>query len=154
MDVCSWKRGGPSDFLWSELCSSPFWQETRSKSTQTAGALQPGQSRVLLRDFSRKTTPPPIPKSCKLGRLTTHVTAVHELTSNPSLQDARFLLQTGLLCKPVPLSRYSLAFRAHRHRLSAVARKKMYALARREMSRRARSLLIAMRRVHESRQKD
>src|SRR5207244_332661 len=78
--------------------------------------------------------------SCKLARLTTHVAAVHELTSNPSLQNARFLLQTRLLCKPAPPSRHSLALRAHRHRLSAVARKKMYALAHREMSRRARSL--------------
>src|SRR5438445_6640019 len=63
-------------------------------------------------------------KSCNLARPTTHVTAVHELTSNPSLQNARFLLQTCLLCKPAPPSRHSLALRAHRHRLSAVARKK------------------------------
>src|ERR1700686_2027707 len=76
-----------------------------------------------------KTTPPPIPKSCKLGRPITHVTAVHQLTSNPSLQNARFLLQTCLLCKLATPSRHSLAFRAHRHRLSAVARKKMYARA-------------------------
>jgi hypothetical protein len=82
-----------------------------------------------LRDFSLKTTPPPIPKSCKLGRPMTHVAAVHDLTSTPSLQNARFLLQTRLLCKPAPPSRHSWAFRAHRHRLSAVARKKMYARA-------------------------
>src|SRR5580704_3657761 len=79
---------------------------------------------ILFRDFSLKTTPPPIHKSCKLGRPITHVFAVHDLTSNPSLQDARFLLQTRLLCKPAPASRHSLAFREHRHRLSAVARKK------------------------------
>ena len=53
---------------------------------------------------------------------------------------ARFLLQTCLLCNLAPPSWHSLAFPAHRHRLSVVARKKMYALARREMSRRARSL--------------
>jgi hypothetical protein len=47
-----------------------------------------------------------------------------ELRRNPSLQSERFLLQTCLLCKPASPSRYSLAFRAHRHRLSAVARKK------------------------------
>src|SRR5438132_13946443 len=64
----------------------------------------------------------------------------HYLASNPSLQSVRFFLQTRFRCKVAPPSRHSLALRAHRHRLSAVARKKMCALARREMSRRARSL--------------
>src|SRR5437016_8055894 len=92
------------------------------------------KSRLL----AQERHPPPTHKSCNLARPTTHVTAVHELTSNPSLQSVRFLLQTCLLCKPAPPLRHSLALRAHRHRLSAVARKKMYALARGEMSRRAR----------------
>src|SRR5438445_4111724 len=46
------------------------------------------------------------------------------LMSNPSLQRVRFFLQTRFRCKVVPPSRHSLAFRAHRHRLSAFARKK------------------------------
>ena len=68
--------------------------------------------------------PPPIHKSCKLARSTTHVMADHKLTSNPSLQSVRFFLQTHPRCKVAPPSRHSLAFAAHRHRLSAVARKK------------------------------
>src|SRR5438445_2080009 len=48
----------------------------------------------------------------------------HYLTSNPSLQSVRFFLQTRFRCKVAPPSRHSLALRAHRHRLSAVARKK------------------------------
>src|SRR5207253_3147399 len=70
------------------------------------------------------TTPPPPHKSCKLGEMTMHVMAHHELTSNPSLQSVRFFLQTRFRCKVAPPSRHSLAFRAHRHRLSAFARKK------------------------------
>src|SRR5438445_11708318 len=84
--------------------------------------------------------PPPPHKSCKLGETTPQVMSYHYLTSNPSLQSVRFFLQTRFRCKVAPPSRHSLALRAHRHRLSAVARKQMYALARREMSRRARSL--------------
>src|SRR5438128_628120 len=56
--------------------------------------------------------------------MTMHVMAHRELTSNPSLQSVRFFLQTRFRCKVAPPSRHSLALRAHRHRLSAFARKK------------------------------
>jgi hypothetical protein len=51
------------------------------------------------------------------------------LRRNPSLQSVRFFLQTRFRCKVAPPSPLSLALRAHRHRLSAFARKKMSALA-------------------------
>jgi hypothetical protein len=76
------------------------------------------------RDFSLKTAPPPTHKTCKFGDSTIHVAGAQRLTSNSSLQTARFLLQTRLPCKVAPPSRHALALRAHRHRLSAVARKK------------------------------
>src|SRR5438128_11978406 len=60
--------------------------------------------------------------------MTMHVMAHHDLTLNPSLQSVRFFLQTRFRCKVAPPSRHSLALRAHRHRLSAFARKKMSAL--------------------------
>src|SRR5437868_15024542 len=47
------------------------------------------------------------------------------LRRNPRLQSVRFFLQTRRPCKFASPSRHSLALRAHRHRLSAVARKKM-----------------------------
>src|SRR5207244_2332473 len=109
--------------------------------SSTVTRLEPGTPRLWGSRFFETSRsrrhPPPAHKSCNLARPTTHVTAVHEFTSNPSLQNARFLLQTCLLCKPGPPSRHSLALRAHRHRLSAVARKKMYVLARRAVQLRA-----------------
>ena len=65
------------------------------------------------------------------------------LRRNRRLQNTRLFLQTCLLRKLAPPSRHSLAFGAHRHRLSPFARKKMSALARREISRREKSLFSA-----------
>src|SRR5947209_9034000 len=77
-----------------------------------------------MRLLAQDDTPALQRKSCKLGETTPHVMSYHYLTSNPSLQSVRFFLQTRFRCKVAPPSRHSLTLRAHRHRLSAVARKK------------------------------
>jgi hypothetical protein len=78
------------------------------------------------RDFSLKT--PAHTQILPTWRNPQHMSLPFmNLRRNPSLQNTRFLLQTCFLGKLAAPSRHSLAFRAHRHRLSAFARKKMYA---------------------------